>query len=498
MALKSKSRIKPNGKAHRNGRQAGPVTAPSASLYRHVDPGQRSRAMSFFPANADSRQDITSYTHQRLLAMGRLLFVNVGFVRGVIAEIANYTVGNGWQPQFMGNNADWGALASERLSSWCRISDIRGQPFDWQTDLWLSIIAALRDGDVLMVLTASERGYPKIQFIPAHRLTSRGLSAVESGEYRGSACYNGVIYDRLGAVVAYQVRVDNESKNDVFIPANSAHLIFAPEWCDQGRGLTALSSVIHDHVDIDDITACEKFAAKLFASQTLVESVESDGEEGIGADFLETGTRGVDGKLYEDFDGGMVRKYRANSGQSIKAFEQDRPSPNLMQFRRELMRGTYSALGWPMEFAYDSKELNGTATRMVLSKVMRTTEKMQQMIFPAALKAVRFALSRFIRMGFLPEDAEWFKWAFQMPKRPTIDMGREAQQNREDFKLGLKTAEDIYGEQGLEWKAQIDQRVAEAKYIAEKCAAEGVDKRDVMLLTPNEQKDGAQNGGKTE
>lgn len=468
-------------------RKSASIGQNSVRLYRGVEPSRRDRH-TILPVAQDTRHAVDGYTHDRMLRFGRLLWGNVGFVRGAIAEIATYSIGQQFQPQFSGKDVEWGAQAELQLQSWLQICDVRGQPFNWVKDLWLAVVHALRDGDVLMVLSETESGYPQIQFIPAHRVSSRGQTTVESGPYRGLPCWNGVIYNRQARAVAYQVTGDEE-KDDRFISARNAMLIYNPEWVDQGRGITALASVINDHVDIDDITAFEKFAAKLFASQTLIEHHEGDP---IGDDAERfTDEQGYNNEqLWEDFEGGMVRKYRAGSGAKIEAFMQTRPTPNLMNFRRELMRGTYAALQWPIEFSYDASTLTSGAIRMIIGKAIRTIELYQGMVLPAATRAVQYAVARFMRLKLLPFNEEWYRWGIQLPRKPTVDFGREAQQAREDFKMGLRTAQEIYGEQGLDWREQFDQRVAEAEYLKNAANRAGVPLSMVQNDGSNNQNDG--------
>lgn len=441
-------------------------------LYRGVEPVQRRRA-TILPTNQDSRHDVNCYTHSRMMSFGRLLYCNVGFVRGVIEEIATFSIGNRFQAQFLGKDTAWGQQAQAQINDrWAKICDVRGQPFDWQTDLWLAVVSALRDGDVLMVLAVTPAGYPQLQLIPAHRIGSRGQTVVERGPYKGLKCHNGIISNEVGRTVAYQILGDDE-ESDLYISARDAHLIYSPNWSDQGRGLTALSSVINDHIDIEDLTSDEKFASKIFSMQTLLEFVEGDGIGDDAERFLDED--GPNGRMtIEEFSGGMVRKIRAGAGTNLKAFETNRPSPNFMNFRRELMRGTFASVQWPIEFAYDPTALSGTAARLIIGKANRTIEHWQRAVVRAATRAITFAIARFVKLGMLPFNEEWYRWGFQMPRRLTVDLGREAQQRREDYKLGLATMCDIYGEQGLQWEEEQDQRIYEAKRLIRRCAEEGV------------------------
>lgn len=451
-------------------------------LYGAVELNQRSRSR-WLPVAQDSRHDINCYTRDRLMRFGRLLYTNVGFVEGAVDEVATFAVGQHWQAQSLAEDILWAKQAeSLHNESWQRVCNVRGGPYNWQLGFWLAVISAMRDGDVLMVLVRLPSGYPQIQFIPAHRIGSRGEATVKFGPYAGMICFDGIIYNKAGRAVAYQILGDKQEQ-DLFISARDGYLISAPKWVDQGRCITALASVINDHVDIDDITSYEKFAAKLFAMQTLTEHTEGDpianDEERYGD---ETNTDGDEFKV-EYFEEGMVRKFRAGSGAKIEAFEQSRPTPNMMAFRRELMRGTYAAIRWPIEFGYDPTSLNGTAARIINGKITRTTKFWQGQIRPAAQKATVWATLCFMDIGLLPWNDQWYRWTFRMPPRLTVDIGREAQQAREDNLKALRTAQDIYDEQALEWREELSQCVIEAKYLKDECEKAGVAVEMVRNLT---------------
>jgi hypothetical protein len=65
-----------------------------------------------------------------------------------------------------------------------------------------------------------------------------------------------------------------------------------------------------------------------------------------------------------------------------------------------------------------------------------------------------FALSRAIELGILPENEDWMEWEFSFPRKPSIDAGRDAQQDREDLKAGIRTWTDIHAELGTDTETQ--------------------------------------------
>ena len=79
-----------------------------------------------------------------------------------------------------------------------------------------------------------------------------------------------------------------------------------------------------------------------------------------------------------------------------------------------------------------------------------------------------------IDRGLLPLAAEWRRIATVPPKRVTVDAGREAQQNRTDVEMGLKTSSDHYAGPGADFGEEIERRAAEAKLILETAEKHGV------------------------
>jgi capsid protein len=79
-----------------------------------------------------------------------------------------------------------------------------------------------------------------------------------------------------------------------------------------------------------------------------------------------------------------------------------------------------------------------------------------------------------IARGLLPPVEGWWKICTVPPKRVTVDAGREAQQNRADVEMGLKTLSDHFNEQGADFGEEIERRASDAKLILETAAKYGV------------------------
>jgi capsid protein len=74
-----------------------------------------------------------------------------------------------------------------------------------------------------------------------------------------------------------------------------------------------------------------------------------------------------------------------------------------------------------------------------------------------------------INRGLLPPIEGWWKISSVPPKRVTVDAGREAQQNRADVEMGLKTLSDHFQELGADFGEEIERRASDA--ISKRCGA---------------------------
>ena len=70
----------------------------------------------------------------------------------------------------------------------------------------------------------------------------------------------------------------------------------------------------------------------------------------------------------------------------------------------------------------------------------------------------------------LPAVEGWRKISSVPPKRVTVDAGREAQQNRADVEMGLKTLSDHFQELGADFGEEIERRASDARLILETAA----------------------------
>ena len=202
----------------------------------------------------------------------------------------------------------------------------------------------------------------------------------------------------------------------------------------------------------------------------------SRGEIDDNGDFVVGGTGGAgdssDPVSLQKIVGGKLVALKPD--ESLDSFQPNRPSPTFTGFLEHLRRD--SALGMiPFEFAADSSKIGGAGVRLIVAKADRRFSFRQMILERRLLRPVwAFVIGDAIERGLIDPVAGWWKISSTPPKRVVVDSGREAQQNRADVEMGLKTLSDHYGELGADFGEEIERRAADARMILETATKYGV------------------------
>ena len=465
-------------------------------LYDHssqVSDGRRLRITQ--PAEQQgTRRAISKYDWQRSLAISRQLYAQMGFIQGAVWQKALYSVGNAWQPEFRGEDSDWGDEAEEWVRDWMDVADIRGEPFDLQTDLFLDSIAFDRDGDSVMLLV-KDGDQPRVQFVSAHRVATRygcwnqdstGWGTVPTGRYAGARAYNGVIFDGGGRKVAAYSVLGETDEGDQIIPAESAQMLYEPDWSDQGRGIPKLATCLLDWMDYQDIHHFLKRQVKMDSAQGIMHYNEEGAAED-SRDFVvgkDSGATNQDVKI-EQVEGNEVMYFKALGGGKLEAFRSDRPHPNVENFQKRIQRGCYMAMQWFFELT-DPSAIGGANTRLIQDMARGSIRGRQKTLRKRALRAVRYAIAVAMENGDLARnDTDWFKWGFTLPAEMTVDQGYSDQAEFDAIKIGAGTYSDYLAKRQKRFIPHVQLRVWEQKFLEDTCREQGVDVNKVQLLAPN-------------
>ena len=406
-------------------------------------------------APGDAKRDLTPGIRNELVRRSRYLQKNSGFVRELVSNMAIYSTGDGIKPQAQSADPSWNRKAEEYFANWAAQCEVTRR-FSFEECQSLVCRGIDIDGEYFIHKTRDQDNRPVLQLIEAHRV----------GDTSGSTeTMDGIGMDAVGAPAFYRLILDDDSFRD--LPAASVLHVFEPESASAVRHPATVQHSINHVLDEMELLALEKHAVKDNADVARVlktERGEIDDESGDYSVGREPAPAdGSDPVGLQRIIGGKLVALKPN--ESLDSFQSNRPSPTFTGFLTHLRRD--SALGvLPYEFAADASSIGGAGVRLVVAKAARRFSFRQLILIQRLIKPVwAYVIGDAISSGDLPAAPGWWKITCTRPKSVCVDTGREAQQNRADVELGIRTIQDHYAELGLDWEEQLQNRALNARRI---------------------------------
>jgi Phage portal protein, lambda family len=426
-------------------------------------------------------RNIDSWTIIKLRSDSRKVFVNFGPLKTAVHERGRYSIGHSWLPMFKGADSDWGKRATDWLTKiWYQTGNLAGSTFNWWESLKIESHYLDVFGEIFIYKVIDPAGFPRYQQIPPYRIDNPQQSGAISsdgvlatGPFAGLKCTYGVITNEYGAPVAYNIR-GTKPGEDTQIPATQLIHVGQWEFVDQTRPIPNIAHGILDIRDTMAVQTNEKRALEIASAIAVLENNPIGGidindpmnfvraqanrvgypVEGVApADPPGYQTNPEPLMPYRYSDNGEYKYFKAGTGSDVKAFQFQRPSGQTTDFMDRLSRNCINFI-WPYELVAAPNLPNSAANRSLWVRANNLTRERQTKLYPSAKERVLFAIARAIELGILPDTDEWMEWEFSMPKKPSIDAGRDAQQDREDLKAGIRTWTDIHAELGTDTETQ--------------------------------------------
>lgn len=416
----------------------------------------------------DTSLDLTPGVRSELVRRSRYLVKNSGFLQEIVGSMAMYSIGDGIMPQPASKDAAWNKQALDYFNRWARHAEITGR-FNLVTCQYLACMALEVDGE-MFILKTEEDGVPKIQIIETHRIGSTEEDTTES------TIIDGIRVNDLGKPLSYRLLLDNGNHRD--LAAHDVLHLFTPMSISQMRGYPTIQHSINHMLDVAELLALEKHAVKDNADiSRVLKTSRADVDDRDFQLNAPVQPQGSDPGFLQTILGGKLVKIQPD--EAIESFQSNRPSPTFQGFLDFLHRD--SALGLlPYEFASDSSKIGGAGVRLTVAKADRRFSRRQSVLIDRMLRPIwHFVIGHAITAGKLPPAEDWTEVDFVTPRRVTVDAGREAQQNREDVKAGLKTLTDHFAELGCDIHHELETRAREMALVKEIAAKYGVSLQDL-------------------
>ena len=430
---------------------ASPYDAANFSRRRGIVPGAAPR---------DGKLDLTPYVRRELVRRSRYLHRNSGFVREIVANMAIYSTGDGIRPQAQSASPEWNEQAEEYFRRWSSRCEVTGR-FSFEECQSLICRGIDIDGEYF-VLKVRQGGRPKLQLIESHRIGDETEETVD-----------GIGLAPDGSPRFYRILEDIGTRD---VGAESILHIFEPESASSVRNAPTIQHSINHVLDEMELLALEKHAVKDNADIARVlktaraELLDESTDFSLGTP-TDTAAPSDPASLQKIMGGKIVA---LQPDESIDTFVSNRPSPTFTGFLNHLRRD--SALGvLPYEFAADSSSVGGAGVRLIVAKADRRFSFRQLILIRRLIEPVwAFVIADAIEQGVVAPLPNWWRISCTTPRRITVDAGREAQQNRSDVEMGLKTLTDHFQELGADFREELERRAQDAKLIMDTAAKYGV------------------------
>lgn len=404
-------------------------------------------------APTDGKNELTPRVRTELVRRSRYLLKNSGFARELVGSMAIYSVGDGLRPQAQSPDPAWNRKAEDVFRRWSSRCEVTGR-YSFEECQVLICRGMDTDGEFFVHKTRTRDGFPTLQLIESHRIGDHGDGTTD-----------GIKLDAYGAPISYRVIEDGGFRD---LPAPSVIHVFEPESATAVRNAPMIQHSINHILDEIELLALEKHAVKDNADvarilKTARGEMDESGDFAVGD--AAPGSESSDPVSLQKIIGGKLVALKPD--ESLDSFQSNRPSPTFTGFLTHLRRD--SALGViPYEFAADSSTITGAGVRLVVAKADRRFSFRQLILIQRLMKPVwAYVIADAIQRGELEPVLDWHRISCVCPKRITVDAGREAQQNRADVEMGLKTISDHYEELGADYGEELERRARDARMILE-------------------------------
>jgi len=433
--------------------------------------------------NGDMLDMMSNHKTRMLRADARYIYTSNSTVSGAVKQKSGKVFGESWRFQSHSDDADFAAAVEADMEAIDGLIDIRGPQFSFRRNVKIESKSLDVDGDAFVLLTETKAGFPRLQWLEAHRIGNDPYSngeRVESGKYKGLKIKSGIIYNEFGAEVAYRVLgEDMESFRDV--SARDMIHITDPDWFSQGRGVPAIASGMLDWYDLAEVRDYEKIGQKVNAALTLIESNDSGRID--QASKIIQGQQGASQVPFQSelVQGGLIRYIK--NGSKLEAHESNRPSEGFLKFSDKIEAGAFYGMEWRREML-DSSAVGGAGVRAFQRDINDSITDRVCVLARFRKRMALYVIAKRAKQGIytLPED--WMKCSFTKPREFTVDDGNARKADREDLRAGVASEYDILARRGYDPIEFTDRRakyLAERKAIAQKYGLEDAELGTVLM-----------------
>lgn len=426
------------------------------------------------PPPSDFRTEMNDATRLELVRLSRWLEKNNGFYKQIIRDTAIYAVGDGIFLQCIGGDGEWQSLVENEWAQECESPEVTGR-FSMLEALYVISETVDRDGEVFVVKT-SRNGKPKFQILETHRVrTPERLAGTKN-------LFDGIQYDKYGKPVYYYLPQPDGAYER--IPAASMMHIYTAEHASAGRAYPPHQHAISNLRDEMDLLSFEKLAAKDNSRVSRIlqtaDPTPDIGDVGLGGAMQAAPAQATDAGYISRQLGGVTAVLNPN--ERLVEHTPARPSQAFNGFIEHLRRDSIMG-GLPYEFVADPNKLGGAASRLVVAKAGRYVALRQNILIKRFLTPYFiYWCGKKIDNKELPSAQNWWRIDWQVTKPVTVDNGRDAANARQDLQMGIRTPQDVFQENGVNFERAMLQRAQALAYRERVAKAFNIDPERLLAI----------------
>jgi hypothetical protein len=310
------------------------------------------------------------------------------------------------------------------------------------------------DGDMFVLLSETQAGYPVIQLIEAHAVGSRQNTKIDRGTMYEE---KGVLYSKKTKRPLYYRILAKEEKDDVLVSVNNMIRISEPSLSLRGTPLVA--SCIRLLQDLEHSQELLLTQHLLASSVSMIEHNESGTREYNLDDDSSDESFNVE---TIDNEGGEIRFFKSGTGGKLELITNQNPHIYWQEYQNTLTNMCLLALDWPKNLVGMS-DSTGVNDRLSIQQAQKACNDRKSLLTPYIRKICNWAIAKMIKNGYLeidlPED--WYECYFSQAKFISVDLSRDSKAILEEYKTGLKNLTQILSEEGRELGDHLLERYRE-------------------------------------
>lgn len=428
----------------------------------------------------DTEQGLDSLSRENLVKWSREMYGQLPIVSAAVSTLSRFTVGDKYQPEYIGNNSAKGKIYTDYLTQvvYPNICT-RGKNFDMLSLLKVLIRSILIDGDILSIFGRDRFGSLKVQYIPSHRIRSNGNQFVNSSinnvvpyseSVPNTVIADGVVQNYDGEVVGYNVvdynnLVDQSMGGpqlvDKFISVNNSQLLFSALYIDKPRGVPAIGSAILQALSIQEL---DRYLMDKIKIESMVGLIEKN-QSGEGPQEFQNTLERLDEEQRQGITGithspnthgiqvvqGPEIRYVRSDGGDIKTLSSNTPGDQTTAYMQKLETQVLSTLGVPHQLIYSMDAASGKISMAASNTFNAAIDDMQTLLDKHVKFIIGLALANGIQRGDIPPSPdERVDQIFELthPEDFTFNAQYERSADLADIAAGVKTYGDISKKSG--------------------------------------------------